>query len=391
MKFDRSTIPASFIRDMASTRGVMSQVMKSAIRKRVTAQFDYHFRDGYSAPFIQVNLKISNACNLRCKMCSQWNEVGWHRGLPMSFVRDSVPVDTYKSMVDDVAHLKPWMFIYGGEPFVYRDLLPLIQHMKQKDLIVSVVTNATMLADDAPDLVAMGLDFLIISIDGSRDVHDQIRGKVGTFDRVMAGIEAVRKQKEYFHALAPFVVISATISQDNAGNFDDVFKVCEEIDADAMIMYYSYFQTEESCREHEEFMREKLDTNPISQRGFLWGHDKIDTAAVVETVKRIKARRWPFAYVFAPELTYDEIPRYYTEQQNAFGYGRCIVPWSMTEILPNGDVVTCRDYPDYKVGNIKEDSILKIWNGERYRRFRTVLKQDGPLPVCSRCCGLMDW
>ncbi|MFN2165946.1 MAG: radical SAM protein, partial [Anaerolineae bacterium] len=148
---------------MASTRGVLSQVLRSAYRKRVTAEFDYHLRDGYSAPFIQVDIKISNACNLRCKMCAQWNEVGWHKSQPISFVRDSIPLEVYTKMVDDVAKHKPWMFIYGGEPFVYPDLMPLLRYMKEKDLVVSVVTNGTMLAKHSPALVEMGMDFLLVS------------------------------------------------------------------------------------------------------------------------------------------------------------------------------------------------------------------------------------
>jgi radical SAM protein with 4Fe4S-binding SPASM domain len=60
--------------------------------------------------------------------------------------------------------------------------------------------------------------------------------------------------------------------------------------------------------------------------------------------------------------------------------------------MPNGDVAPCRDYPDYVVGNIKEDSILDIFNNGRYRKFRQALKDMGGLfPICARCCGLMGW
>jgi radical SAM protein with 4Fe4S-binding SPASM domain len=64
----------------------------------------------------------------------------------------------------------------------------------------------------------------------------------------------------------------------------------------------------------------------------------------------------------------------------------------MTEIMPNGDVVPCRDYSDYVVGNINDKSILEIYNGEGYRKFRGLLKNHGGLiPICARCCGLMGY
>jgi radical SAM protein with 4Fe4S-binding SPASM domain len=59
--------------------------------------------------------------------------------------------------------------------------------------------------------------------------------------------------------------------------------------------------------------------------------------------------------------------------------------------MPNGDVATCRDYPDYVCGNIQKQGLLEIWNNDRYRKFRESLKNDGLLPICSRCCGLMGW
>jgi hypothetical protein len=54
-------------------------------------------------------------------------------------------------------------------------------------------------------------------------------------------------------------------------------------------------------------------------------------------------------------------------------------------------VATCRDYPDYVCGNIQRDSILTIWNNDRYRAFRNSLRDEGLLPICARCCGLMGW
>ena len=59
--------------------------------------------------------------------------------------------------------------------------------------------------------------------------------------------------------------------------------------------------------------------------------------------------------------------------------------------MPNGDVVTCRDYSDFITGNIEENSITEIWNNEKYQKFRNVLKDEKLLPICSRCCGLMGF
>jgi radical SAM protein with 4Fe4S-binding SPASM domain len=93
--------------------------------------------------------------------------------------------------------------------------------------------------------------------------------------------------------------------------------------------------------------------------------------------------------MFLPDLAEEEIPVYYREHSNTFGHHRCLFPWIAVEILPNGDVSTCVDYQDYIVGNIKTDSLIDIWNNDRYRKFRTELKEAGLLSICSRCCGLL--
>ena len=56
-------------------------------------------------------------------------------------------------------------------------------------------------------------------------------------------------------------------------------------------------------------------------------------------------------------------------------------------IQPNGDVVTCVDYPDYAIGNIHEKSITEIWNGEKSMRWRGHMTAHGNpvgLVKCSR-------
>lgn len=383
--------PGSVLK-MLQGSDILGQTIKSGVRKRVTAHLDYHLRKGRSAPFIQVDMKITNLCNLRCKMCGQWGERGWHHSHQSSFMKEIVSLDTYKRMVDDISSIKPWIYIWGGEPFLYPDLIPLLRYMKMKDLVVSIVTNGTKLIEYPEDLVEIGCNVLMVSVDGQADIHDKIRGVKGTFNKVMRGFKIVQEEKKKCGRSKPSMIILATVCEDNVHKLDEVFEIAEDVHADALVAYYGWFQTEESCQRHEAIIQEKLGTTPVSPRGWIWDYDKIDTDALVESVKRIESREWSFPYLFAPQLSYEEIPLYYREHGNLFGYPRkCVNPWVTMEILPNGDVATCRDYPDYVVGNIKEDNILNIWNNERYRKFRTVLKKEGLFPICSRCCELMGW
>jgi radical SAM protein with 4Fe4S-binding SPASM domain len=114
---------------------------------------------------------------------------------------------------------------------------------------------------------------------------------------------------------------------------------------------------------------------------------------IVELVKEIKSRKNKRPILFIPDIKLSEIPAYYKEPGNFLGYKRCLAPWFQVDIMPNGNIVNCRDFPDLVMGNIKENGILEIYNNEKFRAFRRTLKKakNGVLPLCSRCCGLMGY
>ena len=387
----RSKVPFRYALKMVSMPDFLKFSLGFAFRKRLTANLDYVRTDGRSKPMKQINLKITNACNLRCKTCGQWGESGYMIGQPTPVVKETLPLEVYKKMVDDVCRFKPWIYIWGGEPFLYPDLLPLLRYMKQKGLIGSVVTNGYFLSRYAKELVEIGWDSLALSLDGTREVHDSIRGIEGTFDRLMEAIQTIQDIKKKQGCRRPNITLVTTVSKENAAHLPEIFDIGEQIGADLMLLYYAWFTTEEIGHRHQAVMQRRLGISPTAWKGYLWSFTEIDPNAVVESIKRIRSKRYSFPYLLIPDLTYEEIPRYYNEPGNFLGYKRCIYPWMVTEIMPNGAVATCRDFPDVVVGNIREQGLLDIFNNDTYRKFRKALKEEGTFPICARCCGLMGW
>jgi radical SAM protein with 4Fe4S-binding SPASM domain len=96
--------------------------------------------------------------------------------------------------------------------------------------------------------------------------------------------------------------------------------------------------------------------------------------------------------VFIPNITgVGNLKSYYTDHSNRFGFDRCVSIFQAVEIDSNGDVSPCRDYHDYVVGNIREATVTELWNSPKYREFRQSISKEGPMPVCSRCCGMMGY
>ena len=93
-----------------------------------------------------------------------------------------------------------------------------------------------------------------------------------------------------------------------------------------------------------------------------------------------------------PSITTDEeLARYYAEHHATFGYDQCVSIFMTVEVNSNGNISLCRDYNDYVIGNIAEESIKDIWNNDKARAFRGSLNKEGLMPVCRRCCGLMGF
>jgi radical SAM protein with 4Fe4S-binding SPASM domain len=69
-------------------------------------------------------------------------------------------------------------------------------------------------------------------------------------------------------------------------------------------------------------------------------------------------------------------------------YKSCSSPWTSIDITATGDVAPCHIFYDLVLGNLNEEKINDIWNGEKFKKFRNYFNQSNLLPVCSGCCIL---
>jgi radical SAM protein with 4Fe4S-binding SPASM domain len=387
-----SRTPLKLITKVTQTPDIFLQILGGLVRKHVSVNHDYYLKKGESSKMNMVSIKITNMCNLRCKMCGQWGETGYNLEKQSEEIKKVVPLETYKKLVDDVAGIKPIFYIWGGEPFLYPDMIPLLRHLKKNKIITTIVTNGIKLKETAKDLVDIGLDALMLSLDGPKKVHNQIRGSEECYDKLAEGIDEVLRQKKLMKKKKPYIMLLTTISKYNADYLEDIFEEAKNLHADCLVVYYSWFTTKDVGETHTRIMQKKLNCTPFAWKGYIGEFSRVNTDSLSAAVRRIKQKEYPFNHIFIPDLKEADISRYYESPKNMFGYKRCIMPWLTAELMPNGDVSLCRDYPDYKIGNITQDSIINIFNSEKAKKFRQVLKEEGGLfPICARCCGLMGW
>jgi radical SAM protein with 4Fe4S-binding SPASM domain len=389
----RSALPAGLVLKMARTPGVLKRVLKAMWRKHVGINADYNRPDGSSKPFQLISMRITNLCNHRCAVCAQWGETGYNLTRSGQEIRASVPVETYMKMIDEVAQYDPMVYITGGEPTMYPGLLDFIKHCKSKGLTVNIVTNGFKLAEMADELVRVGLDEISVSLDGPKAMHDECRGLPGAYDLVVEAIQAVQKAKRKQRRVKPYVLTITTVGKRNAAHLTEVMDDAAPLEPDLMAVYYSWFTSRERGEAHCQILEEAFDdAHPIAWKGYVRLFPQASIDELKKSVRKIKAPGYPHRVFFIPDVPIDQLEDYYHDLGEMFGYKRCINPWLEVNIMPNGDVVPCRDHPDVVMGNVTQQSLLDIYNNEKYRKFRRLLRdRGGLLPICARCCGLMGF
>ncbi len=147
-------------------------------------------QDPFGRRHASLRISVTDRCNIRCFYCMPEELVRFkprHEILTFEeierFVRAVVPLG--------VTRLR----ITGGEPLVRADLPQLVQLLRQVPGVedLAMTTNGILLADQASDLRAAGLQRLNISLDAlSEETFRRIARRDGV-DQVLDGIEAARQ------------------------------------------------------------------------------------------------------------------------------------------------------------------------------------------------------
>ncbi len=105
---------------------------------------------------ILAQIVPTRRCNLDCAYCNEYDKVS-----------NPVPLDIMLGRIDRLADLGTTIItLSGGEPMLHPDLDAIIQRIRQRGAIATLITNGLLLTRDRiQGLNRAGLDYLQISID----------------------------------------------------------------------------------------------------------------------------------------------------------------------------------------------------------------------------------
>lgn len=148
-----------------------------------------------------LQLHPTRRCNLRCLHCYSSSSPD---------AADELPLELAVRVVEEAAGLGYTVAsVSGGEPFMYRDLAPLLGAAKAAGMRTQLVSNGLAISEPRLDAVCGVLDLLAVSLDGTPDDHDRMRALPGAFRRLKERLALVRSRK------VPFGIVF-TLSMWNA-------------------------------------------------------------------------------------------------------------------------------------------------------------------------------
>lgn len=282
-----------------------------------------------------IMVEPTNGCNIACPLCPVGSKV-------MKRKRGFMDVDCFRGLIDEVSgFVREIVMNFAGETLLHPRIGEMISYAEKKGVQITIGTNGTI--DKMQEILDAGPTEVLFALDGLTE-ETYVRYRRGAdFTRVRANLLKLTEGKRSRGLTKPNIVLQFVVMKDNEHEVGSIM----------------------------DFAR----------------HHGVDEVALTPVV---------INDFFSLEKG-DLISRYLPEHSQYRQYKRVgdrvlqrkpiICVWAFQSVvLYNGDVtVCCFDFDGTLViGNAFEEGFLKVWNSEKYRKFRANIIRRR-FALCKQC------
>jgi len=319
----------------------------------------------YSLPI--VILMPHSRCNCRCVMCDIWKGNNNVKQLEEADI---------KKLLDSLRKLNTKEVVMsGGEALMHPIFFRLCEIIKSRKIKITLLSTGLLLKKFASEILTK-TDEVIVSLDGSREVHDRIRNIPNAYDKLKEGVQELKRLNSSFRVTARSV-----IQKENFEDLPNIVESAREIGLDQI-----------------SFLTADVSTDAFN-RPELWGEEKVSEIRlsseelekfkeVIETLIRTHSADFQNKFIAESPEKVRRFYEYYAAFQglNQFPTVRCNAPWVSAVIEADGSVRPC--FFHEVIGDIKEASLTDIINSEKSISFRKNLDVQSN-SICKKCvCSL---
>ncbi|MCC8070861.1 MAG: anaerobic sulfatase-maturation protein [Bacteroidales bacterium] len=329
----------------------------------------------FAHPIYVMPKPVGSACNLACEYCYYLEKKDFYPEAKRQLMSEATLEEFTRQYIASSTSGEVMFTWHGGEATMrpldfYRKAMDLQREYGKGRLIVNCLqTNATLLNDEWCRFLKANNWLVGVSIDGPQEFHDEYRRARGgkpTFMNVMRGIHLLQKHGVEWNALA----------------------VVNDYNGDHPLEFYRFFK-EIGCQ--------YLQFTPIVERQKADGHlAAVDNDGAI-TPMSVEPRQWGrFLIEIFDEWVKQDVGKVFVQLFDATLANWVGVPPGICTLAPtcghaaamewNGDVYSCDHFvfPQYRLGNIHEQTIIEMMGSERQTQFGAD-KRDLLPRQCREC------
>jgi len=297
---------------------------------------------------VDALVAVTYRCNARCAMCGIW------RAEPS----EELPPEAYRRLPSSLRDVN----LTGGEPFL-RDDLPAVHEAVRAacprvHTVVStngllterIVSMARRMAQAEPHIA------VAVSLDGPQEVHDEMRGVRGAYDRALRTVRALRD------AGVDNLRLAFTATGRNLGHLSRVY----HLSLDLGVQFTCAVQHGSSHYFHLPPPEERLPPAQLAEQ----------LAPVIRReLRTLSPRRWARAYFMAG------LHQFATRGVRPLD---CRAGRDFFFLDPSGEVYTCNG-AEFRMGNLVRDRFERLWTSPQAEeaRRKADLCRSGCWMVCT--------
>jgi len=330
--------------------------------QRIATRFTHRI---YEMPVLV--LMPHSRCNCRCVMCDIWKANSEKKEISTEDL--ATHLQAFKKLgVRRVA-------LSGGEALMHSNLWKFCEQLNSIGAKISLLSTGLTLKVHASNIISH-CDDVIVSLDGSREIHNQIRNIPNAFEKLAEGVKAIKKIDPSFRVTGRTV-----LQKTNFRDFKNIVESAKSLGLDQI-----------------SFLPADVSSSAFNHPQGWKDEKKEEVALLAEEANELRS---------ILEKSFDEFKNLYSEkfiaessdkmlalvQQYRAYHGKenfpqrnCNAPWVSAVIEPNGDVLPCFFHKAY--GNIHDEPFEKIINTSKAISFRKNLNMEED-SICKKCvCSL---
>lgn len=322
-----------------------------------------HIRKNVLSAPIRVFDSYTRRCNFQCEHCYFTSN---------AFIKETRrTIEQTKDIIKKFynAGTMEWRFT-GGEALIMVDIFEAIKYAKSLGMNVGIYSNGWWVDSIAQKIFISGVDEVVLSLEGSREINDK-RRRMGGFDKVLETVERIYQFNSNHPKKAINGVIAAAIGRDNVQDVPFLAHIAAKYK-----FTINFMPLKPSGRARYALGNEML--NPTEYMAFAKTVQNLRDEALIKKsgIKIILKYKDLFCGSYEDK----------SDKPYPFNYAECGALTKYISMMPDGQVFSCPFILDvdptgkYLGPNMINTSVEDAWNNPNFESYRAADKTG-----CTDC------